>query len=70
MDQGVIQCMKTYFRKSLVLKMINNMENKIETNINVLVGILLIFKAWEKVTESTIQNCFHHAGFKNAIQQQ
>jgi hypothetical protein len=70
MDQGVIKCMKTYFRKSLVLKMINNMENKIDTNINVLDAILLIFKAWEKVTESTIQNCFHHAGFKNAIQQQ
>lgn len=70
MDQGVIKCMKTYFQKNLVLKMINNMKNKIETNINVLDIILLIFKAWEKITESTIQNCFHHVGFKNAIQQQ
>jgi hypothetical protein len=53
MDQGVIKYMKTYFRKSLVLKMIN-MENKIETNINVLDGILLIFKAWERVQFKTV----------------
>jgi hypothetical protein len=32
MDQSVIKCMKTYFRKSLVLNMINNIENKIVTN--------------------------------------
>ena len=40
MDQGAIKCMKTYFRKSLVLNMINNIENKIELNISVLDGIL------------------------------
>ncbi|XP_050065520.1 tigger transposable element-derived protein 6-like [Aphis gossypii] len=70
MDQGVIKCMKTYFRKSLVLNMINNIENKIEANISVLDGILMIFKAWEKVSEITIRNCFRHAGFNNAIPQQ
>jgi hypothetical protein len=52
-----------------VLKIINNIENKIETNINVLDSILLIFKTQEKVIESKIQNYFHHAGFKNTIQQ-
>jgi hypothetical protein len=50
MDQGVIKCMKTYFRKSLVLNM--------------------IFKAWERVSEITIRNCFRHAGFNNAIPEQ
>ncbi|XP_060868646.1 tigger transposable element-derived protein 4-like [Metopolophium dirhodum] len=70
MDQGVIKCMKTYFRKSLVLNMINNIENKIEANISVLDGILMIFKAWGKVSEITRRNCFRHAGFNNAIPQQ
>jgi hypothetical protein len=50
--------------------MINNIENKIETNISVLDGILLIFKAWEKISEITIQNCFHHAGFNITLLQQ
>jgi len=47
-----------------------NIENKIETNISILDGILLIFKTWEKVSEITIRNCFRHAGFNNAIPQQ
>lgn len=59
--------MKTYFWKTGAIKMINNIENKIDTNINVLDGILLIFQAWEKVSESIIQNCFRHADFNNAI---
>jgi hypothetical protein len=62
--------MKTYFRKSLVLNMVNNIENKIEANISVLDAILMIFKAWEKVSDITIRNCFRHAGFNNAIPQQ
>jgi hypothetical protein len=32
MDQSVIKCMKTYFRKCLVLNMINNIENKFVAN--------------------------------------
>ncbi|CAI6354233.1 unnamed protein product [Macrosiphum euphorbiae] len=50
--------------------MINNIENKIEANISVLDGILMIFKASERVSEITIRNCFRHAGFNNAIPQQ
>ncbi|XP_025191773.1 tigger transposable element-derived protein 4-like [Melanaphis sacchari] len=50
--------------------MINNIENKIEANISVLDGILMIFKAWEKVSEITIRNCFRHAGINNTIPQQ
>lgn len=35
---------------------------------NVSDGILLLISiAWEKVLESTSQNCFHHAGFNNTI---
>jgi hypothetical protein len=30
----------------------------------------MIFKAWEKVSDITIWNCFCHAGFNNAIPQQ
>lgn len=44
-------------------------KNIIKTNISELEAILLIFQAWERVTESTIQNCFRHTGFNNEIQQ-
>lgn len=30
----------------------------------------MIFQAWEKVLQSTIQNCIRHTSFNNAIQQQ
>jgi hypothetical protein len=49
--------------------MINNIENKIETNISVLDAILMIFKAWEKVSDITIRNYFRHTGFNNTILQ-
>jgi len=42
MDQGIIKCLKTKFRKWLVLKMIDNIEHKKETKLNVLDAILLL----------------------------
>lgn len=55
MDQSIIKCMKSYFRKSLVLKMIN-IENKIETNISVLDNIIVfkLGKNYQRVQLKTI----------------
>lgn len=66
MDQGIIRSLKTNFRKNLVLKMINCLdanEDNSSTKITVLDAILMVNDAWNKMSQSTIHNCFKHAGF-------
>ncbi|KAG5893405.1 hypothetical protein JTB14_038066 [Gonioctena quinquepunctata] len=66
MDQAIIRSLKTNFRKNLVLKMINCLdanENNSSTKITVLDAILMVNDAWNKMSQSTIHNCFKHAGF-------
>lgn len=63
MDQGVINSLKTEYRKMQILETIKNMELKQEYTVTLLDAILLLFAAWEKVTPKTIANCFRHAGF-------
>lgn len=66
MDQGVIKALKTQYRKLQVLQMIQNIENSKPINsLSVLDAILMISEAWEKVTQTTITNCFRHAGFND-----
>jgi len=67
MDQGVIKCLKNYFRMFLVLKMIESVEQKLEIDVTVLHTIIMLTATWEKVTAMTISNCFSHAGFKNSV---
>lgn len=66
MEQGVIKALKTQYRKLQVLQMIQNIENGKDTkSLCVLDAILMISEAWEKVTQTTIANCFRQAGFKD-----
>lgn len=61
MDQSVIISLKVYFRKLLILQIIEYIEKKLETNISILDAIIMLTKAWEKVTVATMKNCFEHA---------
>lgn len=63
MDQGVIRNLKANYRKLLVLKIIENLEQKVDSKITTLDAILMLSKAWSSVPASTIANCFRHAGF-------
>lgn len=68
MDQGIIRALKTNFRKSLVLKIIDNLDeisscSDKKINISVLDAILMIYDAWSNITQQTISNCYKHAGF-------
>ena len=47
------------FRK---MKIIENIERKVETKISLLDSIIMIRKSWDKVSKETIANCFTNSG--------
>lgn len=62
MDQGIIQKIKTNFRKQLVLRFLQDVEENRETKISILDAIIMVHQAWEDVPATTIKNCFKHSG--------
>ncbi|KAL4103570.1 hypothetical protein QTP88_018931 [Uroleucon formosanum] len=68
MDQGIIKNIKHHYRKSIMQKNLRKMDSGIEIDdINLLESIELLHKSWRAVTQSTIVNCYHKAGFTNGI---
>lgn len=63
MDQGVIYCLKSHYKRILLTRLFNCLENKENLNISLLDAIVMINTAWTRVTSKTIENCFRHAGF-------
>ncbi|XP_057657828.1 tigger transposable element-derived protein 4-like [Diorhabda carinulata] len=66
MDQGVITNLKANYRKKILRRMINALENKqsLDKVIDPRVCIRDLTKVWQNdVTEITIKNCFIKAGF-------
>lgn len=68
MDQGIIRSLKAHYRKLQVLEIVKDSEHW--RNINLLEAILLISKSWERVTCTTIANCFIHSGLRNSPTQE
>jgi DDE superfamily endonuclease len=66
MDLGIIRCLKHHYRHELVLKRIDQIDNKLpKTDVNILEAINIVAYAWHnKVKPETIANCFHKAGFR------
>ena len=66
-DQGIIQTLKTHYRKRVLRKLIASIEshgdNKFHLKLTVLDAITMAAAAWDKVKPKTIENCFRHAGF-------
>lgn len=70
MDQGVIQNLKVHYRKLVIQTQLKAYEKQAEsTNISVLDALRLLSKAWARVTEKTIANCFRHTNIDNAPKQ-
>jgi hypothetical protein len=51
------------YRNQLVLKMIEDIENQVESKITVLDAMIILNKTWYNVTSTGISNCVRHAGF-------
>ena len=63
-DQGIIQCLKVHYRYQLVQKKLLAIDAGQELKVSVLDAIQWLKIAWDEVTSTTSQNCFHHVGFK------
>lgn len=62
MDQGVIRCLKAYYKKQLIVKVITAIDNNEVLKITILDAIVMLEAAWNCVTNATISNCFRHSG--------
>lgn len=63
MDQGVIPNMKVHYRRLLLRKRIDAIDVGQPFSLNLLDAIHLLRRAWEAVSNSTIQGCFRRAKF-------
>ena len=64
MDQGKIQCFKSWYRKLLFEKMVNYMDNGMDCKVDVLQAMQFAAKAWDHVSQCCVTNCFRHAGWQ------
>lgn len=65
MNQGVIQNFKMFYRKEIIGRLVDNIDNNESFSINILEAIRMSDMAWRSVTPQTILNCFIKAGFKD-----
>lgn len=69
LDQGVIQNFKFHYRSLILKHTLSSMggvdsASELSKSIDVLEALYFIKASWDKVTSSTIKNCFSKAGFK------
>jgi hypothetical protein len=67
MDQGIIKCLKDYYRSLIVRKLISILDNNQYPDIksiDLFDALIMLKSSWNKVSDTTIKNCFIKAGFK------
>jgi hypothetical protein len=62
MDMGIIQSFKGYFRRVLVLQLIDRRERGLHDSVSLLDSIRWMKDAWNTVTPATVINCFRKSG--------
>ena len=63
MDQGIIENLKRHYKKILLRRQLEAMEEGKKFEFSLLDALHIIRRAWEQVSESTIRNCFVKAKF-------
>lgn len=64
MDQGIIRSLKSHYRKLLVRRLVQDLEEEKHSKISLLDAINYIHKAWSLVEIKAIKNCFEHARWR------
>ena len=67
-DQGIINNLKCFYRKRLIIKLTEALDAGQDLQISLLDAIYMLSLAWRDVTEVTISNCFKKAGFASTRQ--
>ncbi|GBO99621.1 Tigger transposable element-derived protein 6 [Eumeta japonica] len=67
MNQGIIKNFKSLYRKEVVRNMLDIMEEKKNSTIDVLHAMRIADKAWRNITATTIKNCYVHCGFSLSL---
>jgi hypothetical protein len=65
MDMGIIKSFKGYFKRFLVLQLIDRRERVLHDNVSLLDSICFMKDAWDTVTLSTVINCFRKSGLSS-----
>ncbi|XP_068671000.1 tigger transposable element-derived protein 6-like [Montipora foliosa] len=67
-DQGIIQNVKVHYRKTMIRRMLQCLdENKPAEAINLKDAVFMMAKAWDDVSITTISNCWNKAGFPDDV---
>lgn len=70
MDQGVIRSLKAHYRALTVQLFIRAVDNNQPLpKISILSAMNMLTAAWDKVSETTVQNCFKRAGISEQSQE-
>ena len=64
MDQGVIQCFKSWNKKLLLGKLVNELDSSTDFKVDVLQAMHFAATAWDHVSGTCLANCFRHAGWQ------
>jgi hypothetical protein len=62
LDQGVIKNLKHHYRKRIIRKMLDRIDDGKIFDITLLDCVMELDKAWYEVSSGTISNCFKKAG--------
>ncbi|XP_050330027.1 tigger transposable element-derived protein 6-like [Bactrocera neohumeralis] len=63
LDKGIIKSFKTLYRKEVVVKLLESIEEKKDYFISIYDAMNIAHKAWTNISKSTIKNCFRACGF-------
>ena len=67
-DQGIIQNVKVHYRKTMIRRMLQCLdENKPVEAINLKDTVFMMAKAWDDVSITTISSCWNKAGFPDDV---
>ncbi|XP_072140431.1 tigger transposable element-derived protein 4-like, partial [Dermacentor andersoni] len=66
MDQGITKNVKVLYRRHLLERMILCMNNSAKYEVSLLSAIHMLARAWDRMKQETIANCFRACGFVTA----
>lgn len=63
LEQGIIKNFKVFYRKEIVTRLLDCMDENRQHTVSILDAINITHKSWKNVSLATIRNCFAHCGF-------